>query len=1446
MNSGKQDKVGVNELYVVLCIFLFCSIFTGLAVFSLLTIEQKLGLAILSSCLVFLILLKLANFEKGLTLTLKGRFRFIVQMKFQLIYSLSLLAIVLIPSMDSQIMTWSTIPLSNYLRVLSALLITYLLPGFALTKICHKQNLSILEKLIFSFIVSLLISALFGANLNLLLFINFSLLIISFFPTVQSIRRDDAFPKTFTFKILEFGILFCAFLLFTSFLVSMYSGYWLFIGPDIWRHYGWALNIIKGIPEIPMVTRTFHNILAGLFQLSGFPFINTWILSSLLLFITILSFYLMASAYLGNLNKKAPIIATIIWAFFSGFGWVYATFLRFTTQLDWLEVLRLTQSRTHLDIGYTPGFWTFMGDNPPAAIGLVTLFSLLYLIRKKDYNGNLRFMLFTTTFITAYILHTIEATFFFIIIPLLAILKDRTDIKSLLLSIASACLIIISYDLLYQSLNFGTIIMTATLQSALYIFIASSSGWILSSLFVRKSSGLNFIRFPQMICKTKKYTLVLILIVTSLIYLYGLSIFAWLEIKEIYMWGYSLPYRFISWYFYPVLLGTVGLFFIAAIALSRALYNKYKNIFIFLLVSTAFFFISGRFISYVNLNYFDTRFNETRVLSFLYIPLAMLASISILYMFGKLIPIKNGYRTLLKNVKLRRWIIFCALFTIVSTSGLLSTLMTVDYWTLHSRNHPYNINSAELLAMDYLRHNTNPAIYAKDVADYNLVFTLTDVSYQTLQAFSGTGSYLPYSYKGNILFDANQLGQPLFFFDFYRTRFIYMAQRDYDQLSHMSNSFLGQYLQFLPKTFENEDATIYEIPSMSPPQLNSETAIILPTDTTYPPSYNHAMLMFAKSLYNYTAVLDSDAGLLTKNILVLPTDPFTPIPIFIDNTFTEGWEKDKEELNAISDGNILELSFDNNEDSTQWVSFEMQFPEAIDASTHRYLVWRVFIDDMVEDYENLVDYAGIRFYDDNAKSWFWVGVISLTNPDFTKIGKGSWVEIKFDAQNNRWHQFGNVSKMQITLRVSPNSTQKIKTDYVALYEDMFVIYDPNLTSQLVKWVENGGQLLVINSEGMGDFSDILKINQANISFTAKEIETITTKISIPSIKVSHYLSTEPTVEIIGNYISEENESLFALRKIIGKGEIIYIIAEPYISAMESVADEDKRIQLFNNMDSLLEIIDLPLSLYENMTTQTYEAAFREANLLGRTTLESNSVILPEETELLGLSVTSTETSAIQSNNLDQVLLSDIKTYGDVNWIMNAQNVNITNEGSGLYSKVLIGGECDVILNLCADSSVYLELQDIKSGDTISSTIDGGEIGFKICSEQLLELFVRTPQIFTNGTSNLKALCVDKILYDYSGTDVTITGQLTLSVAYSDTTIISTLKMGENTQMDMLKSGKLWDEMGDVPWINILASTEHVFLVIVILLLLPYLINLSKKPDQRHDDDILQSSSRKTS
>ncbi len=731
--------------------------------------------------------MKLANFELNLNNNVLNIL--LKKVRFEFVYLLLLIVIVVIPSSaNTQLVSWEQIPLINYIRLFSALLVAFICPGLALIKLICKNELNVYAKLGFSFIISLLVLAIFGQNFFLLLFINLALLIGSIIKAFAQTNSLSLREKA-NYNILTISILLVAFLLFVFCLSSIYSGYWLFMGPDIWRHYGWALNIINNVSEIPLVTRGFHDVLAGLFLLSGYPSINVWIASTSFLFIPIICFYVMADAYLGKLDKRAPIVATIFWAFFSGFGWIYALFLRTTSNATWLGVLSDTLGRTNLDIGYPPGFWVVMGDNMPAAIGFASLFLLLYLIRVKNLPRKSYIFLCAVTFGAGFLIHSVEVLFVFIALVLLASLKFKPNLKDFLIAISSSTGLILVYDILYQFFYFAAFVPTQNFKIGLGVFSFSVISFIILYITakVKRVNVLVHIKIHSIRDKISALSLALV------VFLYGLSILIWLEVKDSYWWASTLPYRFVPWYFYPILMGVAGLLLIVSLIYFRNIYLKYKLTFVFLLAFFVSLLLFARVISFVNMNFFYVGFNEYRMMGIIFIPLSMIACLAIIFVFDKILPVNKG--TFSKRSFAKK----CAaglLVALVILSGSLSTLMTVDYWTLHSQNNSNEVTSDELAAMDFLKKNTNPTASGKDVADYNLAFTYTEKSSELLQAFSGTGYYSAYSYKGQVLFDAQRSELPFYYFSAYHSQFIYMGKNDFNSLN--SNSFMGQYLSSFP------------------------------------------------------------------------------------------------------------------------------------------------------------------------------------------------------------------------------------------------------------------------------------------------------------------------------------------------------------------------------------------------------------------------------------------------------------------------------------------------------------------------------------------------------------------------------------------------------------------------------------------------------------------------
>ena len=628
----QSNPLGPRKISVFL-ILLVSSIAVGGIVYSLMETAFRLPIAVVVSCLVFAVLLHLLGKEKTLLLSSNSRALLLVsRFRFQIIYAAAIAAVLVIPSMTSQLVVWDAIPFLSYVRLFLALLLSYLLPGLAMIKIICENRLSVMETIVFSFLASILLLAFIGANVNLVLTVNMILLVVSFYPALK--HKASAVPEKRVINITETVILSSSFLLFALFSLSVYSTYWLFMGPDMWNHYGGALNIMNGIPEIPMVTRSYHTSIAGFLQLSGFPYINAWISSVFLLFVTVLAFYLMSTKLLSKLDKRAPIVSTIMWAFFAGFGWVYALFLQNTTQTDWLTTLSTTLGRTQLDIGYPPGYWTFMGDNPPAAIGFISLFAMVYLAQKRDLNNKAYVFLTTVTFAVGYFLHSVEILFFFIFLLVFFVTKQKINFKVLFSSLMLACSVILIYDYIYQTLFVGSFVQTKVWTLGLVIFLASAVGFAL--MLVPLKMRLSIKQFPIKTYVKNKISLFIALI---LFYICGLSIIIWLNIKDAYWWGDTLPFRFVPWYFYPITLGVVLIFAVASIAW-QSNFKKEKGVYIFLLLSAFLLFLAGRLITFVNLNYFDTQFNESRVGSILFVPLSLLASLAFIFVFDKLSGLK--------------------------------------------------------------------------------------------------------------------------------------------------------------------------------------------------------------------------------------------------------------------------------------------------------------------------------------------------------------------------------------------------------------------------------------------------------------------------------------------------------------------------------------------------------------------------------------------------------------------------------------------------------------------------------------------------------------------------------------------------------------------------------------------------------------------------------------
>ncbi len=411
------------------------------------------------------------------------------------------------------------------------------------------------------------------------------------------------------------------------------------------------------------------------------------------------------------------------------------------------------------------------------------------------------------------------------------------------------------------------------------------------------------------------------------------------------------------------------------------------------------------------------------------------------------------------------------------------------------------------------------------------------------------------------------------------------------------------------------------------------------------------MLMIAQSSHNYTEVLETDPILNSKEVLILPADPKTPSPAFVDDTFNTSWSSNNKNLTAESDGNTLNLSFKNNGNASALLSYERQLPQ-INTNDSRIVTWRLLVNSM-----SSTDYAGIMLYDDEANNWFWVGAISLNNSAYTNVQQGSWVDVTFDMQNNQWHNFTSATKMRIVLRVSSSSFENILSDNVSFSGVANSQYSPDLTPRLLQWLKEGGRLIVVNSDGLGDFSSLLTLKKSVSNFTASNIKSNSTSIPISPIDVFPISTNDDTVKILASYTGSAN-SPFALQKVVGKGIITYLYAEPYISAITHSTNDSAKAILTNFLGSLLKAISLPIDAFEAGNIKNDGATFRQVGLQGAIQIKSDSVLLPSDSPLF-VSINSTN---FHSSSFSDMLINNITTHGNISWLIDCQNATFVSGG----------------------------------------------------------------------------------------------------------------------------------------------------------------------------------------
>lgn len=857
------------------------SLLVAIAISEISKMPSRFLFSIVLGALTFLIYITLLNVEQINTKRFNLQFKFDVKQIrsffVPLLYAVSLIIVLMIPSIsETQFVIWSSIPASNYARLLAGLMLSSILPGYGLLRLIdRKRNFNGLVSVVFSFFVSVFIMAMLSygsivlsvpsANIywitigfNLIIFIGLLLNTVKKKETVTNLRAESSTQS----HRLDYLIIVCILLFFVVGWVIYYSSYQLGSTGDMWDHYYSFLHVSTGdllsSPHLSYLNAEawFSLHYLAVFQLTGFPSLNGWMVYAFINFFYVLAFYLMVRGIVGDKHPRVPVIATVIATLFAGFAWIVALLLAPNT--GWGAALNIAGSMTYNDIIYS-----FIYGPIPQYFVLSVLFALLYLMVRKDHFSIVSVFLTAILVAQGLLVHSPEIIFFVLLYYLFLFCVNRENFGrlrnysfSILLGLFAVFIIGLPFPShFYFNMN--------VLLPILFVAI----GFTLVIIHIRPKISYTF--------KTPRKTA--ILAISGVWILYILSFFAWNSTLSLNVTENLGAVGLKPWYIYPInsgmslLLGLLGLTYIVLSNQSKLTNAK------FLVISLISIFIVGKILSYANFNFIigvSTYWEKRLYSSFMIIPLSIFGA----YFIAELIP-RLHFRQAIKKVRQPFFTLIAGLLiSIIIVGGVGSNVLALDHISIASQSDPLSsCSKAELQALDYLKANAS--------ADAT-VLGLSTVSNRLAYVFSGMNHInSPYWFTSISPFQYVDITNPeLALKVLYSLSLNYLFATKSDLETFQSNGYVVSHLlKYLPIAFQNSEVTIYQVPKLNPPSSNSNFTLAVPSYMFNASSNSEVGALVERTLYlpidmlaqsglDYSIKITEDGSLFNSKYLILPSD----------------------------------------------------------------------------------------------------------------------------------------------------------------------------------------------------------------------------------------------------------------------------------------------------------------------------------------------------------------------------------------------------------------------------------------------------------------------------------------------------------------------------------------------------------------------------------------------
>ncbi|MFX1517371.1 MAG: hypothetical protein ACFFC6_13790 [Promethearchaeota archaeon] len=712
------------------------------------------------------------------------------------------------------------------------------LPGYWLLRVTNFRQLSSwMEWLSLSFVLSIpLISLSYTLILKVVsvewrpfalavLFSIFSILLL----VMQRIKKVKT-SHTGKLYLPKLVLLLIVVAFFVYVIESLYLGPYLVPDLDINRHFATSMRLNLDTRMYRGTELWFHIPSSAIQVLSTLPIDIFQVFTAFLALILIASFYVMANAYLHDLDKRLSIFATVFYVFFSGFGWIY--FLNSKLMLQDISyhfsLLSGSGAITLHDTGTGPGILWFWYR--PWTIGFITFFLLIYLLKRDSLSKRTFFLLSAMMTITLVMTHLPEFVLFVIFLGCLAAFIPNIRLR--MQDMIQSNLFAIPFSILISSLY--NVILGAEMVLSFWMMIA------LGGILVFSYILLLFKRRPKY--NIDKYIKNLVPIMTA-VYL-GLLLYWVVNIDKIpihLFYGSGV----IPWIYYPVLLGISGLLSIMSISI---IMKRFKNHFIVIFPLMAIAAIAfGRLLSFINVNFMALEYLESRILPMVSIACSILASITILETVKK-------FRRLKKKVV----VLF---LTLLVLGGISSTFLALEYSDFYYTR--ISLTDEEKSSINYL-NKLDPWSSTLSITSRSRAITefapnlwqIRDIYARPLWQAKGP------EYPTSILFSINGSSS------------IYVHENDQLLMSKdYSDGYIAQHiLPLAPIGYNSSKIKIFQLPRMSPPTFASDVVLVLPLEENNN-DFLYAIDILSQSYFNYTIADIFDLNTISKaRVIIVPTE----------------------------------------------------------------------------------------------------------------------------------------------------------------------------------------------------------------------------------------------------------------------------------------------------------------------------------------------------------------------------------------------------------------------------------------------------------------------------------------------------------------------------------------------------------------------------------------------